>query len=78
PNPFNPSTVISFSVPKEAFVTLKVYDITGTLVKTLVSENKVIGFYNVTFDASSLVSGVYFYRLEAGDVAISKKMMLLK
>ncbi|MBW7872455.1 MAG: DUF4082 domain-containing protein [Ignavibacteria bacterium] len=78
PNPFNPSTTISFSVPKESFVTIKIYDVTGTLVKTLVSENKVVGNYKVTFDASALGSGVYFYRLEAGDVAITKKMMLLK
>jgi phosphatidylinositol-3-phosphatase len=85
PNPFNPETNISFSVPRESFVTLKVYDILGNEVRTLVSEKKPQGNYKVKFDASNLPSGVYFARMEAdnlpdgkaGFVSV-KKMVLLK
>ncbi len=78
PNPFNPSTTIKFQLPKQAYVTIKVYDILGRLVATLVNENKEAGFYNVNFDASNLASGLYIYKIEAGDFTDTKKMMLIK
>jgi Secretion system C-terminal sorting domain len=78
PNPFNPSTTIEYSIPKTSFVSLKIYDILGTEVATLVNEEKPAGNYQVSFDASSLSSGVYFYRLPAGSFVETKKMILLK
>jgi len=78
PNPFNPSTVISYQLPQSSIVTLKVYDIIGREVSTLVSEQKNIGQYEVTFDGSKLASGVYFYRLQAGTYVETKKLLLLK
>jgi photosystem II stability/assembly factor-like uncharacterized protein len=78
PNPFNPSTIIEYAVPKTAFVTVKVYDLMGKEVKTLVSETKQTGYYSLTFNASNLTSGVYFYKIIAGDFTASKKMMLVK
>ncbi len=78
PNPFNPSTVITFSIPKASQVTLKIYDILGQEVKTLVNDSKMPGKYTISFNASSLSSGVYFYALRAGKYFQVKKMMLLK
>ncbi|MHB1688668.1 MAG: T9SS type A sorting domain-containing protein [Ignavibacteriaceae bacterium] len=78
PNPFNPTTEISYSVAKAGFVTLKVYDLLGRLVTTLVNESKSTGNYTVRFDASKLASGTYIYQMNAGGVLISKKMILLK
>lgn len=78
PNPFNPSTKISFSLPKQGFVTLKVYDILGKKVKELVSEVKPAGVYSVDFNASTLASGIYFYRIESLDFVETKRMMLIK
>lgn len=78
PNPFNPATTISFNVSSLSFVTLKVYDILGREVKTLVDGYKTQGKYSFNFDASSLSSGVYFYQLKAGDYTSIKKMVLLK
>ncbi len=78
PNPFNPTTKINFSIPKQGFVTLKVYDVLGKEVKTLVNEQKPIGNYNIEFNGSNLASGVYFYRLEAGDFKEIKRMILIK
>jgi len=85
PNPFNPITNLEFACPPArqgisefGFVTLKVYDILGKEVKTLVNENKSAGNYIVKFDGSNLSSGVYFYRLEAGDFIQTKRMVLLK
>ena len=78
PNPFNPATTIRFSVPRESFVTLKVYDNTGTLVATLVNESKSAGEHSISFNAAGLASGIYFYRLETEGAAIAKKMILLK
>ena len=78
PNPFNPSTTINFSVPKSSIVTIKIYDILGSEVKTLVSEEKAAGNYNVQFDDSGLPSGVYFYRMQAGSFAETKKLILMK
>ena len=78
PNPFNPSTTIKYQIPKPGIVTLKVYDILGREVATLVSENKIEGTYDITFDASRFTSGVYIYQLRANDYVSSKKMILLK
>jgi hypothetical protein len=78
PNPFNPSTTISFEMPKADLVELKVFDMLGREVATLVSGLKQPGTYKVDFDASGLSSGVYIFRLKAGDFIASKKMTLLK
>jgi len=78
PNPFNPSTRISYFVPKESFVSIKVYDFLGREVTTLVNETKSTGSYELSFDASSLPSGTYFYTLIADNYSTTKKMILLK
>jgi hypothetical protein len=78
PNPFNPTTTIRYVIPERALVTIKIYDILGDEITTLVNEEKPIGNYEVDFIASNLSSGVYFYRLTAGDFIQSKKMILLR
>jgi len=78
PNPFNPTTVISYQLPANIFVTLRVYDELGRLVKTLREETQAVGTHSVTFDASSLSSGVYFYRLTAGNFFDTKKLLVIK
>lgn len=78
PNPFNPSTVISYQLPVSGFVTLKVFDMLGNEVATLVNQEKSAGGYEMTFDAAGLTSGVYFYRLQAGNYVETKKMLLVK
>jgi len=78
PNPFNPSTNISYTVPSHQFVSLQVYDVLGRKVATLVNETKDAGTYSVRFDASSLPSGVYLYRLQAGSYSETKKLLLMK
>ena len=78
PNPFNPVTIIKYQLPKDGMVTLKVYDILGAEVATLVNEEKIVGRYEVSFDASRLASGVYIYRLQANEYTSVKKMILLK
>ncbi len=78
PNPFNPSTQIQYTLMKPGLVTLKVYDILGRVVKTLVNEYQVQGSHTINFNASSLASGVYFYKLQSGAFQNVKKMMLLK
>jgi probable HAF family extracellular repeat protein len=78
PNPFNPVTTIQYSIPKRSNVLLKVYDIIGNEVITLVNEEKGRGVYTITFDASQLASGIYFYKIQAGNFIAVKKMMLLK
>ncbi len=78
PNPFNPTTTIRYSVPKASIVTLKVYNILGQMVATLVNQRQGAGTYTVDFEASRFASGVYFYRLTAGSFSSVKKMMLLK
>ena len=78
PNPFNPTTLIKFSVVKTADVTLKVYNILGQEVATLINGVKNPGVYQVNFDASELSSGMYIYQIQAGEFVTSKKMMLLK
>ena len=78
PNPFNPSTKIKYSIPALGFVNLKVYDMLGNEVATLVNEEKPAGGYAVEFDASGLSSGIYFYKLQAGNYLDTKKMLMLK
>jgi hypothetical protein len=78
PNPFNPSTKIKYQMPKSGLTTLKIYDILGKEVATLVNENKMAGYYEINFDASQLASGIYIYQLKANDFVFSKKMILLK
>jgi subtilisin family serine protease len=78
PNPFNPTTTIQFGVEGPGLVSLKVYDVLGREVATLVNERKAAGKYSVTWNASSMASGVYFYRLEAGASVATRKLMLLR
>lgn len=78
PNPFNPSTQIEYSVGKEGFVSLKVYDVLGREVKTLAEGYHKPGGYKILFDASELSAGVYFYRLAAGNAEFTKSMLLVK
>jgi len=78
PNPFNPVTKINFALPKQGFVTLKIYDVLGREVRTLVNEVKSAGQFSVEFNASEFSSGVYFYRLETNGFSDIKRMMLIK
>ncbi|MEX0844342.1 MAG: T9SS type A sorting domain-containing protein [Balneolaceae bacterium] len=78
PNPFNPSTMISYQLPVNSDVRLEVFDLLGRSVATLVNEQQSTGRYNITFDASHLASGVYLYRLTAGEFTQSKKLFLIK
>ena len=78
PNPFNPATTITYQLPKSGSVTLKIFDILGNEVRTLVNEQKEMGKYTVQFDASSLASGMYVYQLRVNDYTSTKKMLLLK
>ncbi|MEP0860351.1 MAG: T9SS type A sorting domain-containing protein [Ignavibacterium sp.] len=83
PNPFNPTTKIRFAVPQNEKretrnVTLKVYDVSGNEVATLVNEEKPAGTYEVEFNAPQLSSGIYFYKLTAGNNSATRKMILLK
>jgi M6 family metalloprotease-like protein len=78
PNPFNPTTMIEYQLPKDGFVSLKIYDILGREVRTLVNEYKSQGRYSVSFDASKLASGVYIYQLKSNNYSSIKKMILAK
>jgi hypothetical protein len=78
PNPFNPTTEIEYSVPRAGYVSLKVYNVLGQEVATLFSGLRNAGTYQATFDAGRFASGVYFYRLQAGGLTITKKMVLMK
>jgi hypothetical protein len=78
PNPFNPVTNISYSIPKSSLVKLVVYDMLGREVAVLENTQKQAGSYTINFDASNLSSGVYLYKIEAGDFTSSKKMTLVK
>ncbi len=78
PNPFNPSTVIQYQLPLKNMVSLKIYDVLGREVKTLVNEMQDAGNYSVAFNGSSLVSGVYIYSLRSGSFSATKKMMVVK
>lgn len=78
PNPFNPSTTIQFAVPKTSNVTLRIYDILGREVATLIDEKYQPGQYKIIFEAGQLASGLYVYRIQAGDFLETKKLMLLR
>jgi hypothetical protein len=78
PNPFNPSTTISYSLTAESFVSLKVYDVLGQEVASLIQQKEKRGYHEVSFNANNLSSGVYLYRLEAGSLIATKKMILMK
>lgn len=78
PNPFNPNTIIRYQIPGNGYVTLKIYDVLGKEVAVLVNEKKNGGVYEVTFNPVDLSSGIYFYRLTAGDFSDTKKMILVK
>lgn len=78
PNPFNPATKIRFTLPESGFVTLKIYDVTGREVSTIINGRREAGNYEVTFDASKLASGIYVYKLAAKNFSGSRKMVLIK
>ncbi len=78
PNPFNPTTKIEYSIPKPGFVQLKVYDILGREIRTLVEEIKQAGKYTIDFNAENLASGLYIYKLISGNYKASKKLLLMK
>jgi hypothetical protein len=78
PNPFNPSTRISFQVPEKSNINVSIYDILGNKITTLLNEIKQPGQYDITFDASRLSSGVYFYKLQSDKFVITKKMAFIK
>ncbi|MCD6205342.1 MAG: T9SS type A sorting domain-containing protein [Candidatus Marinimicrobia bacterium] len=78
PNPFNPTTTISYQLPKSSFVKLTIYDISGRSIQKLIDEKKNAGYYSVDWNAENVCSGVYFYRIEAGDFVAVKKGLLVK
>ncbi|MCW8812684.1 MAG: T9SS type A sorting domain-containing protein, partial [Chlorobium sp.] len=78
PNPFNPSTTFRYSIPTQSKVVIKVFDILGNEIATLIDEEKSVGTYELTWNAANLPSGVYFYQLRAGEFISTKKMILLK
>jgi hypothetical protein len=78
PNPFNPVTSIQYSLSSMQFVTLKIYDVLGNEIATLVNEEKSAGEYEVEFNGNGLTSGIYFYQLKAGESIQTRKMILLK
>jgi len=78
PNPFNPATTISYSIPKDGLVTLKVYDLLGREIASLVNEHQTAGNYSMEFTARDLTSGIYFYTLTSGSFVDTRKLILLK
>jgi hypothetical protein len=78
PNPFNPSTQIAYNIARAGHASLRIFDVMGREVSTLVNQMQSAGVYSVVFDGSNLVSGVYFCRLQAGDFSATRKMVLLK
>jgi hypothetical protein len=78
PNPFNPTTIIRYQLPTASMVQLEVFDVLGKKVASLVNSAQAAGDYSVTFNASNLASGVYFYRLQAGNFVQTKKMLFIK
>ncbi len=78
PNPFNPTTIINFQLPNDKYMTLKVYNVLGQEVATVAGGMQEAGYRSVSFDGSNLPSGVYFYRMTAGNFSAMKKMLLLK
>jgi hypothetical protein len=78
PNPFNPTTTIRFLIPERSLVTLKIYDILGNEVLTLINKYMEVGSYEVKFNANKYSSGIYLYKISAGDFISTKKMILIK
>ena len=78
PNPFNPTTNIKFDLPKDVLVSIKIFDILGREVRTLVNDYKTAGSYTISFNGADLSSGIYYYKIKAGDFEQVRKMMLLK
>lgn len=78
PNPFNPSTTISFSIPHPAYTTLKIVNTLGQDIAVLVSDNLTPGTHSFQWNAGNIASGVYYYRLQAGDFTLTKKLILAK
>ncbi len=78
PNPFNPLTKIKYDIPFDGNVSIKIFDINGRLIKTLINENKVAGRYEIDFHGENLSSGVYYYKIESGDFSQVRKMILIK
>ena len=78
PNPFNPVTTIAYDLPINTYVDIRLYDITGKEIQRLVNERQTAGTYKITFDASELPSGIYFYRMATPTFTESKKMVLIK
>jgi len=78
PNPFNPSTKINFDLPVDGNVSLKIFDMSGKEVMTLVNEARTAGYYSVSFNGASLSSGIYFYTIQSGSFVSTKKMTLIK
>jgi len=77
-NPFNPSTQIQFALPKASHVKFEIYNALGEIIATLLNETRQAGYYSEQFDATGLASGLYFYRIQAGDFVDTKKLLLLK
>lgn len=83
PNPFNPSTTIKYQIAKNCFVTLKIYDLLGREMRTLINESKKVGVYEISWDGKdkddhSMPSGAYIYKIKAGNFVQSKKMLFIK
>jgi photosystem II stability/assembly factor-like uncharacterized protein len=78
PNPFNPTTEIKYTIPEKSFVTLKIYDILGNEITELVNGEKIAGHYSVQFNSMGLASGIYFYKMEAGNFIATKKVIIMK
>ena len=78
PNPFNPSTIIKYSISQKTLVTLKVFDVLGRVVSSLINKVQPAGSYEITFNCNHLLSGIYFYKLTAGNFADTKKLIILK
>jgi hypothetical protein len=78
PNPFNPSTRIDFTILRNSYVSLKIYNVLGEELETLISQNLSTGFHSYNYNATKLSSGIYFYKLSAGEFSMVKKMIILK
>lgn len=78
PNPFNPITNINYAIPSSGFVTMKVFDVNGKEIESLVNQKQNAGSYSVTFNAANYPSGIYFYMLESDNFSETKKMILIK
>ena len=78
PNPFNPSTTISFSIPQSEMVSINIYDITGKLITTLINDNLNIGYHSIDWDGTNHSSGMYLVRMESGEYVETQKLLLVK